>query len=130
MVRYLLPVGTYDINVEAITLRAWYISVNIRAASLPKRGHTTLQCAVRYHASIDVVKCLLEACPFALLASNLDDTEFKDPLECARATRADETELIEILSKPLSFWLKESQKGKRTNDQATEKPLRRLGRQS
>ena len=103
------------------------LSVNIRAASLPKRGPTALQCAVRYHASIDVVKCLLKACPFALLASNLDDTEFKDPLECARATRADETELIEILSKPLSFWLKESQKGKRTNDKATEQPRRRLG---
>jgi hypothetical protein len=63
------------------------------------------------------------ACPFALVASNLDDTQFKDPLECAKATRADETELIEILSQPLSFWLNESQKGERAIDGAAEKPL-------
>ncbi|KAI2506199.1 hypothetical protein MHU86_8234 [Fragilaria crotonensis] len=90
-------------NQPPLEVVEFMLSVNVRAASLPKRGPTALQCAVRYHASIDVVKCLLMACPFALLASNLDDTQFKNPLECARATRADETELIEMLSQPLSF---------------------------
>ena len=106
-------------NTPPLHVIEFLLSVNVRAASLPKRGPTALQCAVRYHASIDVIKCLLKACPFALLASNLDDTAFKDPLECARATRADEADLIEVLSKPLSFWLKESRKGTRFNDEGT-----------
>lgn len=110
-------------NQPPLEVVEFMLSVNVRAASLPKREPTALQCAVRYHASIDVVKCLLMACPFALLASNLDDTQFKNPLECARATRADETELIEMLSQPLSFWLIESQKNHRAKGVATETPL-------
>ena len=77
------------------------LSLNPQAAAIPKRGPTALQCAVRHGVAIDVIVCLLKACPFALLASNLDDTEFKDPLECAQQTRADEYDLIEILSQPL-----------------------------
>jgi hypothetical protein len=89
------------------------LSLNPQVAAIPKRGPTALQCAVRYGVAIDVIVCLLKACPFALLTSNLDDTGFKDPLECAQKTRADEYDLIEILSQPLSYWLRESYQSKR-----------------
>lgn len=90
------------------------LSLNPQVAAIPKRGPTALQCAVRYGVAVDVIVCLLKACPFALLASNLDDTGFKDALECAQKTRGNEYDLIEILSQPLSYWLRESHQSKGT----------------
>ena len=97
-------------NKPPLEVIEFMLKINPQAASIPKRGPTALQCAVRHHSSVDVIVCLLKACPFALLTSNLGDTEDKDPLACAMDVRADETELIGILSQPLSYWLSESQK--------------------
>jgi hypothetical protein len=86
------------------------LSLNPQAAAIPKSGPTALQVAVRHFASIEVIICLLKACPFALIASNHDDSAFKDPLTCARELRSKEEDLIHVLTRPLSYWLNESNK--------------------
>lgn len=94
------------------------LNLNPQAASIPKQGPTALQVAVRYYASVEVIVWLLKACPFALIATNLDDSEFKDPLDCAMELRATEEDLIGILSQPLSFWLNESHKDRLRKEKA------------
>jgi hypothetical protein len=81
------------------------LSVNPKAASIPKKGPTPLQVAVQHNASIEVVHCLLEACPFALCATNPDHAE--DPLSYVKRHRKKDRHMIELLSRPLSFWISE-----------------------
>lgn len=75
------------------------LAMNPKAAGIPKEGPTALQIAVQHKASIDVVKALIEACPFALVVTT--HNEWLDPLTYARRFRSEETELIELLSRPL-----------------------------
>ena len=81
------------------------LSVNPKAASIPKKGPTPLQVAVQHNASIEVVHCLLEACPFALCATNPDHAE--DPLSYVKRHRKKDRQMIELLSRPLSYWISE-----------------------
>jgi hypothetical protein len=95
-------------NNPPLSVVEFMLSLNSQAAAIPKRGPTALQIAVRYNVSVEVIVCLLKACPFALLAS--DDSEFDSPLQCATHLRSQEKDLIEILSQPLSYWMNESHK--------------------
>jgi hypothetical protein len=81
------------------------LSVNPKAASIPKEGPTPLQVAVQHSASIEVVHCLLEACPFALCATNPDHAQ--DPLSYVKRHRKKDRDMIELLSRPLSYWISE-----------------------
>ena len=81
------------------------LSVNPKAASIPKTGPTPLQVAVKYNASVDVLEVLLEACPFALCVTNPNHVQ--DPLSYAKQHRKHEPDVLELLSRPLSFWVTE-----------------------
>ena len=77
----------------------FFLGVNPKAAGIPKEGPTPLQVAVQCNASKEVVKELIEACPFALIVTT--SAERLDPLTYARRFRSSETELIALLSRPL-----------------------------
>ena len=77
----------------------FFLSVNPKAAGIPKEGPTPLQVAVQYNGSKEVVYELLQACPFALVVTT--SAEWLDPLTYARRFRTTETELIALLSRPL-----------------------------
>lgn len=87
------------------------LDLNPKAAGVPKAGLTPLQVAVQSSSSVDVVRLLVEACPLALVATN--PGSYLDPLSYAKRFRADETELIKLLSLPLSYWIQEQQKKKK-----------------
>ena len=46
------------------------LSLNPRAADVPKEGPSPLQVAVRYNASVQVIKIVIQACPLALVATH------------------------------------------------------------
>lgn len=77
----------------------FFLGLNPNSAGIPKEGPTPLQVAVQHNASKDVVKALIEACPFALIVTT--SAEWLDPLSYARRFRASETDLISLLSRPL-----------------------------
>ena len=77
----------------------FFLGVNPSSAGIPKEGPTPLQVAVQYNASKEVVKELLQACPFALVVTTSAD--WLDPLTYARRYRPSELELIALLSRPL-----------------------------
>ena len=79
----------------------FFLSLNPKAAGIPKEGPTPLQVAVQHNASKEVVKELIEACPFALIVTT--SAEWLDPLSYARRFRSTETELIDLLSRPLGM---------------------------
>lgn len=78
------------------------LSINPHAADVPEQGPSALQVAVRYHASVAVIRIVIQACPLALVATHTG----YDPLMYAKIWRREEQELIELLSKPLSYWMK------------------------
>jgi len=80
----------------------FFLNINPNAAGIPKEGPTPLQVAVQCNASKEVVKELLQACPFALIVTT--SAEWLDPLSYARRHRSEETELIALLSRPLGRW--------------------------
>jgi hypothetical protein len=82
------------------------LAINPNVISIPKEGPTPLQVAVQYSASLEVVQTLLEACPFGLCVTNPDYSE--DPLSYAKRHHKDRPGLIELLSRPLSYWVTES----------------------
>ena len=77
----------------------FFLGINPKAAGIPKEGPTPLQVAVQYNASIDVIRELIQACPFALIVTT--SAECLDPLTYARRFRASEEDLIALLSRPL-----------------------------
>ena len=77
----------------------FFLGLNPKAAGIPKEGPTPLQVAVQHNASKEVVKELIQACPFALIVTT--SAEWLDPLSYARRYRSAETELIDLLSRPL-----------------------------
>ena len=79
----------------------YMLSINPRAADIPEKGPSALQVAVRYNASLAVIRALVKACPLALVATHTG----YDPLMYAKIWRRDETELLELLSQPLSYWM-------------------------
>jgi hypothetical protein len=81
------------------------MAVNPKVMNIPKDGPTPLQVAVQNNAPLDVVQTLLEACPFGLCVTNPDHSE--DPLSYAKRHHKDRPGLIELLSRPLSYWVTE-----------------------
>ena len=79
----------------------FFLGLNPTAAGIPKEGPTPLQVAVQHNASKEVVKELIQACPFALIVTT--SAEWLDPLSYARRFRSTETELIDLLSRPLGM---------------------------
>jgi hypothetical protein len=79
------------------------LMLNSKAASIPKKGPTPLQVAIQHACSVDVIKALIQACPFALVATN--PGSYLDPLSYVKRFRPNENDLIELLSLPLSHWL-------------------------
>ena len=75
------------------------------AAAIPKTGPTALQVAIQYGASVRVVVRLLQACPFLLVVAA---GAYPNALSLAKACRANEPQLLSVLSKPLAHWLQES----------------------
>jgi hypothetical protein len=80
------------------------LSINPRAADIPLKGPTALQVAVENNASVAVCRVILKVCPLALVATYSG----YDPLHYAKIWRREETELLELLDKPLSYWLSQS----------------------
>jgi len=81
------------------------VTVNPNIMNFPKKGPTPLQEAVRRNASLDVIEVLLEASPFGLCMTNHDFPE--NPLEYAKRHHGDRPGLIELLSRPLKYWIPE-----------------------
>jgi hypothetical protein len=79
------------------------LHLNSKAASIPKKGPTPLQVAIQSACSLDVIKALIQACPFALVATN--PGSYLDPLSYVKRFRPNENDLIGLLSLPLSHWL-------------------------
>jgi hypothetical protein len=86
-------------NKAPLSVIKFFLNVNPKAAGIPKEGPTPLQVAVQHNASTEVVKELIMACPFALIVTT--SAEWLDPLSYARRFRSSETDLIELLSRPL-----------------------------
>lgn len=53
-----------------VELISFMLSVNPDVASIPKEGPTALQVAVTHKAGLEVIRILIDACPFALCATN------------------------------------------------------------
>jgi hypothetical protein len=87
------------------------MALNPKVMSIPKTGPTPLQVAVQHNASLEIVQSLLEACPFGLCITNPDHSE--DPLTYAKRHHKDRPGLIELLSRPLSYWVNESKNQQR-----------------
>jgi hypothetical protein len=100
-------------NQPPVHVVRFMLSVNPKAASIPKKGPTPLQVAVQSNASIEVVQLLLESCPFALCVTNPDHAE--DPLSYAKRHRKGDKTLIELLGRPLSFWITERSRDARAS---------------
>ena len=79
------------------------LHLNSKAASIPKTGPTALQIAVQNTCSLEVITLLIQACPFALVATN--PGSHLDPLSYAKRFRSSEHELIKLLSLPFSHWM-------------------------
>lgn len=97
-------------NKPPVKVIQFMLELNPQAAAIPKHGPTALQIAIQYGASVDVIVCLLKACPFALLVTGSDEAQFPCPLEYAKMERGDEADLIHVLSQSLSYWMTESNK--------------------
>lgn len=80
------------------------IQINPNAAEVPKAGPSALQVAVRYHDSLDVVEEIIRACPHAIFAGN----GTYDALSYAKIWRGDDESLIQMLERPISYWLQSS----------------------
>jgi hypothetical protein len=80
------------------------LSLNPRAADIPPKGPTALQVAVQHNASAAVCRILIKASPLALVATHIG----QDPLTYAKIWRREETELLQLLSRPLSYWMSKS----------------------
>ena len=94
------------------------LELNPHAASIPKTGPTALQIAVKHYAAHDVIRRLLQACPFAMLDTTND---FATPLELAQTFRQNDLELIDMLSKPLIYWMDQSSVKKRRSSTSTKR---------
>ena len=92
------------------------LSVNPNVANIPSSGPTPLQVAVEYDASLDVIEMLLRAYPFALCVTNPGHEE--DPLSYAKRNRKDNQELIQLLEKPLGFWIEATTKQRNVDNRS------------
>jgi hypothetical protein len=80
------------------------LKLDPNSASIPREGPSPLQIAVQSSCSIEVIQELLEHCPFALVATN--PGSHLDPLSYTKRFRPEEKDLIQLLSLPVSHWIK------------------------
>lgn len=92
-----------------IYLVRFMLKVNPEAASIPKQGPSPLQIALQSSCTVDVVKALVDVCPFALVVTN--PGSYLDPLSYAKRFRPSETELIRLLSLPFNHWIELNEQG-------------------
>jgi len=81
---------------------SFMLGINPDAAGVPSTGPSALQVAVKKRCSLDVIECIIRACPYALFASCDQSYE---PLALARIYRREEKALIDLLSLPISYWI-------------------------
>ena len=86
-----------------LNLIRFMLKLNPEAASIPKKGPSPLQIAVQSQCSTEVIKELIKVCPFALVATN--PGSHLDPLSYAKRFRPAETDLIRLLSHPVTHWI-------------------------
>jgi hypothetical protein len=90
------------------------LSINVEAARIPQEGFTPLQVALQSQTcSNDVIELLLKACPLALVVTK----EGVDPLSYAKRHCRRNTQLIQLLQKPLGYWFQA-----RSKDESGNKP--------
>lgn len=78
------------------------VDLNPDAAGVPRSGPSALQVAVRRGCSIDVIEVIIRACPYALFDSC---GQTYDPLSLTKIHRREDSDLIEMLSRPISYWI-------------------------
>ena len=78
------------------------VDLNPDAAGVPRSGPSALQVAVRRGCSIDVIEVIIRACPYALFDSC---GQTYDPLSLAKIHRREDSDLIAMLSRPISYWI-------------------------
>ena len=86
-----------------LNLIRFMLKLNPGAASIPKKGPSPLLIAVQSQCSTDIIKELIQVCPFALVATN--PGSHLDPLSYAKRFRPAETDLIRLLSHPVNHWI-------------------------
>lgn len=90
----------------------WMLRLNPHAASVPTTGPTPLMVAVQAQCALPVVEAVLLACPLALVAR--PPGQRMDPLTHAKKFRSSETDLVELLSRPLCHWMGEKEETKQS----------------
>ena len=75
-------------------------------AAIPKTGPTALQVAIENGCHPVILRRLLEACPFLIVART---TSKKTVLQLAKELRSNEPEVVQLLRKPLTYWLEQRQ---------------------
>lgn len=80
----------------------WMLRLNPNAAAVPNQGPTPLFVAVKEECSTAVVETILQAAPLALVARAAGSPY--DPLAHAERERSQETDLLALLRRPVSFW--------------------------
>ena len=96
------------------------LGLNPKVVSIPMNGPTPLQVAIRNDASLDIIHELLLACPFGLCVTNTGHAV--DPLTYAKRYCQDRPGLIELLSRPLSYWVSQSKMAAGAAAAASSKP--------
>lgn len=100
---------TYRVLITALQQQApthiiqLMLKTNIKSASIPKEGPTPLQIAVQCENCCDTISLLLKASPHALCVTNQGHD--LDPLSYAKRHLKNSTKLIELLKKPIGFWM-------------------------
>ena len=88
------------------------LQINPDSAGVPPSGPSALQVAIKQRCSIDVIECIIRACPYALFDSC---GQTYAPLSLAKIYRREEIELIDLLSLPISYWISnDSRKSKKS----------------
>jgi hypothetical protein len=87
----------------SVDVIASMIQINPTVASVPKQGLSPLQVAVQSSCNVEIIRVVIQACPLALIKTNPESRW--DPLSYAKRFRANEPELLSLLSRPLSDWL-------------------------
>ena len=77
------------------------LRINPVSAGVPSSGPSALQVAIKQRCSVDVIECIIRACPYALFDSC---GQTYDPLSLAKIYRREEKPLLDLLSLPISHW--------------------------
>ena len=84
-------------------------------------GSNALLTAVENNASVEVIEAIIRVNPYALCNNKENGNEI-DPLTLAKRYRPNETELIELLELPISYWLDPVQRSMSSNPVSHSQP--------